>query len=498
MISSLWKNPFTRLIGATLILLGTSALPSKATQLSGFRTYGDMMNGMRVTASFWDGTFQSSTWRTTGGQSGGAFGSGWSVIISGDSFDSPWTLSNSGQGITSLVIDAIPGNTVFDIIPPPNYVTPGSAEGWEFQTLNGQNPNFFAYSDTIDISQGDLFGRLSLYWTNGFTGKMQFRADTDSGTSNNPVQAKDPGVINVPPTVYFSAPPIYEGQWAQTFVNATDPGEGAIAFFLNGRPLGTDFTRAGTRSINTNLGYFADNGDYYYTAQARDEEGNYSNPVTSILKVLNVPPTLTAFNLSSDTIYQGQSVSGLLQATDPGADSINFWINDKYVGTDGNTSGTRSLGTNLGTFIDVGDYKFTGLSQDKDGAFSNSLTRTLKVLNVAPTITQLTGNLIVKQNELFDFAATAIDPGIHDLLTYNWDFNLDGLFDDFQGPRGNWSFATAGKYQVKLRVSDNNGGYTDDFFTVEVEKVPEPSSVLAVLAFGAFSAGSLWQHQRKN
>jgi len=680
MTSSLFDNQLARLVGATLILLGTAAAPSQAkTKLTGFSTYGDMMSGMRVTAGFWDGSSQSIFWGATDRRSGGAFGSNWSLTESGNSFDSPWTFSNSGQGITSLVIDAIPGNTVFDNIRKEE-VTPYSADGWGFETLSGQSPDFFTYSDPIDISEGDLFGRLSLYWTSGFAGKMKFRADTDSGSTRHPVQARDPEVRNVPPTVYFSAPTIYEGQSAPTSIYATAPGEGAITFLLNGGNLGTDFTRSGTRSVNTNLGYFADNGEYTYTAQARDENGNYSNAVTSTLRVLNLaptvtnlytptiyegqsasayisatdpgadsvsfflnsnfvgsdpntsgtravstnlgyfadntyipytgyaldkdgawsapaysgltvlnvaptvtnlyiptiyegqsasayisatdpgadsvsfflngnfvgndpntsgtrslspnlgyfadntyipytgyaldkdgawsnpassgltvlnlPPTLTEFNLSSDTIYQGQSVSASLDATDPGADSINFFVNGNFVGTDPNTSGIRSVGTNLGTFTDVGDYTFTGLSQDKDNAFSNPLIRTLKVLNVAPTITQLTENLIVKQKELFDFAAAATDPGIHDLLTFDWDFNMDGIFD-FTSSSGQWSFGEPGTYKVGLRVSDDKGGYTSSSFTVEVERVPEPGSVLGVLAFGAFGAGAVLKRKQQ-
>jgi len=683
MTSFLFKNHSTRIFGVTLSLLGTAVAPSQATSLTGFSTYGNMMSGMQVTANFLDGTFQRSIWGDRGNRSGGAIGSGWSLTQSGNSYESPWTFSNSGQGITSLIIDAIPGNTVFDTYPLLDgpLQTPNSAEGWEFQTTSGQRPTSYTYTDPIDISRGDLFGKLSLYWNNGFAGVMQFRADTDSGSGRDPVRPRNPGVRDAPPTVSFSAPTIYEGQSASTSIYATDPEQEAITFFLNGSNLGTDFSRGGTRSAIADLGFFADNGDYTYTAQARDEDGNYSSSVTSTLTVLNVaptvtslniptiyegqsaaaemsatdpgadsisfflndtfvgtdpntsgtravganlgyfadntyipytgyaldkdgawsapaysgltvlnvaptvtnlyiptiyegqsasayisatdpgadsisfflndtfvgtdpntsgtrslspnlgffadntyipytgyaldkdgdwstpaysgltvlnlPPTLTDFNLSSDTIYQGQSVSASLYATDPGADSINFFVNGSYVGVDPITSGIRSVGTNLGTFTDVGDYTFTGLAQDKDSAFSNPLIRTLKVLNVAPTITQLTENLIVKQNELFDFAAAAIDPGIHDLLTFDWDFNMDGVFDDFIGASGQWFFEEEGTHQIGLLVSDGKGGYTSGSFTVEVEKVPEPGSVLGVLAFGAFGAGAVLRRKHQ-
>ncbi len=602
MTSSFFQKPSSCFTGAMFILLAASALPSQATTLTQFSTDGSMMSGMRITASFLDGTSQSVFWGATGSESGGAFGNGWSLTQSGNTYpqslnslaDYAWTLTNSGQSITSLVIDAIPGNTVFDNIFAPAVVTPGSAEGWYFQPISGVAPTSHAYSDPIDISAGDLFGKLSLYWPGGFTGVMQFIADTDSGTTDDPVKPRDPVASNTPPAAYFSAPTIYEGQSASTVAYATDPGEEAITFLLNGGNLGTDYTRSGLRQAAINFGYFADNGDHVYTVQARDENGNYSAPVTSVLQVLNLPPTITAldipviyegqsasayisaidpgadainfylngnyvgtdyntlgtraittnlgyfadntyipytayaqdkdaawstpvsngltvlnvaptltsFDLSQSIIYEGQSVSAFLTATDPGADGQTFFINGINVGTDLQTSGTRSVATNLGIFSTPGTYTFTGQTQDKDTALSNVITRTLQVLNIGPTITQITQNVINKTNELFDFVVTAIDPGKKsDELTYEWDFDGDGVFDDFVGATGQWSFAEEGTYQVAVRVSDGNGGYAYGSFSVDsvdtVESVPEPASTLGVLVFGAGGAAALWKRKQQ-
>jgi hypothetical protein len=565
---SLSKNRTTSIVGLTLTLLGTLVTPSQATTLVGFSTTGEMMGGMQITASFLDGTSESAVWTATGKGSGGAYGNNWSLSETGNSFNSPWTLTNNGIGITSLVIDAIPGNTVFDNVKVQE-VTPGSADGWPFQTLIGQSPNISSYSNPIDISQGDLFGSLSLYWTNGFSGSMKFRADTDSGSSNDRVKPKYPTLINVPPTVDLSVPIIYEGQSASTLLSAIDPNPGAIAFFLNNNYLGTDFQQSGTRAINANLGYFADNGDYVYTAKVRDENGNYSAPVSKILHVLNVPPTvtgldiptiyegqrakayisatdvgadaisfylndryvgtdtntsgtrsvtarlgrfadngyipytayaqdkdgdwsqpvaggltvlnrrprLTNFQLSSNVIYQGQSVSALLNSRDAGADYINFFINGKSIGTDLRTTGIRTSQADLGAFYLVGDYTFKGISQDKDKAFSNRRIANLTVLNVAPTITSITPNLTVQAGNLFNFTATATDVGIYDILTYDWDLNMDGNYDDFTGITGNWSFTTPGLHTIGLRVSDGNGGYDFSSFTVNIlsqNPIPNP------------------------
>jgi hypothetical protein len=487
-----------------------------------------MMQGMRVTASFLNGYSESLLWTPTNDNSGGVFGSGWSLTQAGNTYGSPWTFSNFSSGISSLAIDAVPGNTLFDTYP---YLdgplqTDGSAEGWSFQVVAGPSPTSFAYADPIDISQGDLFGSLSLYWTTGFAGTMQFIADTDSGSASDPVQPANPVASVSPPTVSISTPTIYEGNGASAALFATDPGTDAITFFLNGGNIGTDWQRSGLRSASSNLGVFADNGVHTYTAQARDEDGNWSAPVASTLTVLNVAPTLTAFNLSSTTINEGQSASAQLYATDPGADGQTFFIDGNAVGADGRTTGTRTVGTSLGTFADEGTFTFTGRAQDKDAAWSNPLTRTLRVLNVAPTITQLTQDLTVMTDELFDFTAAATDPGIQDILSFDWDFNMDGIFDDFTGTSGQWSFADAGTYEVGLRVSDGDGGFAYGSFWVdavaqaaepepeievnptdtepeievnptESESIPEPGSVLGLLALGVFGVGAWLKRDRR-
>lgn len=611
MTNFLLKNQSIRSLGAMLILLGAAA-PSQATTLVGFSTTGNMMSGMRVTASFANGTSESLAWGVTGSQSGGVFGNGWSLTQSGNTYMeySPWIFTNTGQAITSLVIDAIPGNTLFDTYPllEGPLQTPGSAEGWPFQIQQntGLAPTTYAYSVPIDISQGDLFGKLSVYWVNGFTGQMQFRADTDSGHPEDRVKAQPQVAVtqNVPPTAYFTAPTLYEGQTAPTvWAQATDPGEDAITFLLNGVNIGTDYTRSGIRQVPINFGYFADNTEQVYTVHAKDENGYYSSPVTSVLRVLNLPPSITA--LSIPTIYEGQSAAAYISATDPGADSISFYLNGNYVGTDPNiagtravstnlgyfadntyvpytayaldkdaawsdpvlggltvlnvaptltsfdlsqsviyegqsvsalltatdpgadwetffingvsigsdlqTSGTRSATTNLGPFYTPGTYTFTGYAQDKDLAVSNVITKTLSVLNVVPTITQITQNLVTKVGELFNFAVSAFDPGKpSNQLTYEWDLNGDGLFNDFTGMSGQWSFANESTHPVRVRVSDGNsyayGSFTvttvptpqpSSVTTIPEETVPEPSTVLGFLIFSAGGATAVWKRKQQ-
>jgi hypothetical protein len=598
------KDRSTHWLGIMFLLLGATAAPSQATTLTSFSTFGSDMAGIRVTANFLNGTSESLIWGATSSVAGGVFGTGWSLTQSGNTYlqlDDPngsrWTLTNSSANLlSSLVIDTIPGNTVFDILPTnsgPNN-TPNSAEGWAFQTTFGLAPTSYNYLDPIDISQGDLFGRLVLDWTTGFTGAMQFLADTDSGRDDDPVQPAAPTTRDTPPAViafnaptiyegqaapasvvqaidsgadaltfllngtnigtdynrtpgavrqavvnfggiyadngdfaytvyardengFYSAPAssvlrvlnvaptvtnlviptIYEGQSASAYMSATDPGADYLNFYLNGSYMGTDYATTGTRAINANLGYFADNTYVPYTGYTQDKDGAWSTPVASGLTVLNVAPTLTSFDLSQSVIYEGQSVSAFMTASDPGADWQNFFINNAYVATDWQTSGMRSASTNLGSF-GVGTYTFTSQAQDKDGDYSNVITRTLQVLNIAPTLTAITQNLVTTVNSLFDFVASAVDPGTSN-LTYEWDFDGDGTFDDFAGAGGQWSFAEVGTYDVNVRVSDGNGGYTYGSFTVSTvpeESVPEPSTVVGFLALSGCGA-AVWKRKKQ-
>lgn len=199
MCISYLKKISVGIVGATAIAVGTAAAPSQATTLTGFATYGDTMAGINVTANFLGGGSESVTWSATSdptnvydANSGGAFGTNWSLTQAGNTFGSPWKLSNVGRSIASLAINAIPGNTVFntDLYDDNgnSIYTPGSGGGWTFQALSGVNaPSSFTYSVPIDISIGDLFGTLSLKWNSGFNGQMQFIADTDSGSAIDPV-----------------------------------------------------------------------------------------------------------------------------------------------------------------------------------------------------------------------------------------------------------------------------------------------------------------------
>ena len=101
-----------------------------------------------------------------------------------------------------------------------------------------------------------------------------------------------------------------------------------------------------------------------------------------------------------------------------------------------------------------------------------------------PKITSLTSDITILTHTLFDFSVSATDIDWRDTLTYQWDLNGDGNYDDFIGIGGQWSFSDPGIHTVGVQVSDRAGYHAYGSF--KVKAVPEPSSTLGLLAFGTF------------
>jgi hypothetical protein len=168
------------------------------TALTGFQTFGDMMDGMSVTVTFSDNSTENAIWGDTGPGSGGASGTGWSLSQSGDTFGGNWVLINSNNlGITNVAIDAGVGDTVFDTTFN-GFGTDGSANGITFVLQSGGTgldivatySNYVALSG--DAPVGDLFRNLNIslatsggaalvFVNGGYIGRdLQFDADTDN------------------------------------------------------------------------------------------------------------------------------------------------------------------------------------------------------------------------------------------------------------------------------------------------------------------------------
>ena len=182
-------------------------------EIADFSPSGASMIGMKVTATFENGTSETLSWSsintTTWGVQKTNTTNGWSLFESGNTYYDSWTLTSTSAAIQKIVLDGLPGDTVFDTshltetfssngnqITYPIAGTAGSMQGWTFsETGSSPYPNTYTvtYSGAIylkgenwaDSPVGDLYRYLTIdFGTTSFNAgsKLTFRADTDKMT----------------------------------------------------------------------------------------------------------------------------------------------------------------------------------------------------------------------------------------------------------------------------------------------------------------------------
>ncbi len=207
---------------------------------------------------------------------------------------------------------------------------------------------------------------------------------------------------------------------------------------------------------------------------ASSEDGNVifrpKLEVEFTYNVLNRAPVVTqALTSTALTVIEGSSVILTMGADDANpVDPLTFRLNGQDVGfATGEGSISRSV-----SFYDQGVVTFSGQVLD-DEATVEAGSVTITVLNAAPSVTSMSVNgeasfATVYWNSQAGMAVTAIDPGINDVISYAWDIDNDGQFDDLLGDVGSWVFGTGGFYPVTVRVSDNDNGVSFASMLVEV------------------------------
>lgn len=162
----------------------TAGTPYDAAALTGFATHSADMVGSSVTVSFANGSSETVAWTLAG-----ALGSGFSMVMPGDSFTAGiWLLTNlAASAITGFTIDGRPGNTVFDLVPGV-IGSPGSATGRAFDDVDGTAALALAtarYSDQLSVGgvfYDDLYLVLDVRFGGGLVtaASVAFSADTDT------------------------------------------------------------------------------------------------------------------------------------------------------------------------------------------------------------------------------------------------------------------------------------------------------------------------------
>ncbi|MEM6399177.1 MAG: PKD domain-containing protein [Cyanobacteria bacterium P01_D01_bin.116] len=132
-----------------------------------------------------------------------------------------------------------------------------------------------------------------------------------------------------------------------------------------------------------------------------------------MVTVNNAAPVIT--EITGDTnISEGDIATFSATATDPGNDNLTYtWDFGDGTVESGNLNPTHTYKKN-------GSYTVMLTVTDNYGATTTE-TLTLQVNNVAPTITEITGDTVINEGDTANYTATVTDPG-DDKFTYTWNF----------------------------------------------------------------------------
>lgn len=433
--------------------------------------------------------------------SGGPFTSTAITVNEGDTVSSRMTAADPGNDSLTFGINGPLGNAGTGV----GGTTPGSTRtsnvvslGQVFQ--NGVNPNVIGVNGDVrdDVVTVNTTGTVTVNNVAPQSAAMSF--SQNSGGYN-------PGNITV-----------NEGDTIDSRLSASDPGDDFLTFGING-PLGNAGTGVGgntpgsTRTSNVvGFGQVFQNGVnpnvIAVNGQVADDVDtvNTANTVT----VNNVAPQSVTLGLSSMVIFEGQSITAQMTATDPGNDVLTFDIDGNPAGNDGGNNVPGSTRTSnvvgLGPYYENngGSQVYTINGQVEDDVDLVTTSKLLTVLNVAPTIITINPfpSINIDVADPVPFFAVATDPGIFDVLTYEWDWDNDGMFDDFTGTAGTipgfyFPINTVNN-RVTVRVTDGDGGQDTAFFYVNVNAViPEPGSIIVWSVLSAIAGTVAWRKRRR-
>ncbi|MBX7167199.1 MAG: PEP-CTERM sorting domain-containing protein [Pirellulales bacterium] len=323
-------------------------------------------------------------------------------------------------------------------------------------------------------------------------------------------------VTNVAPTIVLANQngingnvTINEGSSVASQMQSTDPGADAQTFVINGAGAGVDGALSGTRTSGVVNNTYNNNGVFGTTFTVFDDDT--STTLNRTVTVNNVLPSALTLSLNGTngniTINEGDAVSAQMTATDPGADAITFVIDGQAAGVGGSTPGSTRTSSLVGLtnpgLLDEGSVNINGSATDDVGP--SNIGRVVTVNNVAPVAGGISGPGTVPYGNFANFQATSTDVGVLDVLTFAWDLDGDGLFDDFTDVVGAGGSATstatfgpgpAGPpYTVTIgyQVFDGDGGVDTEYLTIAV---PEPSSVV-LMGLGAVALAVVARRRRK-
>jgi hypothetical protein len=226
-------------------------------------------------------------------------------------------------------------------------------------------------------------------------------------------------------------------------------------------------------------------GDYEVTLRVTDDDGGFGLDTAQVAVAGNRLPTADAGGPHRG--YEGEPIELRGSGVDPDGDPLAYIWDLDY---DSTFETPGQVVTN--TWPDDGVFTVTLRVDDGRGGFDTD-DATVTVQNMAPTIISTGGPYTATVGIARTLVATATDVPA-DTLTYDWDLDDDGFFDDGTGSVVTYTWATTGIYTVTLRVDDGDGGIATDETTVNVNTLLPVAWVGASYLLARVRRAALWKN----
>jgi Bacterial Ig-like domain/PKD domain len=205
------------------------------------------------------------------------------------------------------------------------------------------------------------------------------------------------------------------------------------------------------------------------SAQATDSDGAAGNTATQNVTVTNVAPTV-AFTSAPATANEGDTVHYTYSISDPGQDTVQSVATG--CGSDGslsNATNTDSGGSFDCKFLDGPDTSaVTVRATDSDGAAGNTVTQTVTVANVAPTVAFTAAPYSANEGQTKTYTYSISDPGVDTVNSVSVSCGSNGTLGASTNTDTSGSFnctfpdgPATSTVTVKATDSDGASGNTD-------------------------------------
>jgi parallel beta-helix repeat protein len=314
---------------------------------------------------------------------------------------------------------------------------------------------------------------------------VRFSTGNDDGKSSG-IHSFQVVVTNSAPIASIAVSNAFEGGWTKIDLTATDsPGDiaaGLRYFFTQtaSERNGVSYDSASASSASSTSFFHDDDGNYTVYVRVMDRDGGITD-YDYIYSVASVAPT--ASPSQTGPIVEGGSVLVSLDAaTDPSLADRTAGLRYGFAKTLAElpvnyVSASESSSASI-LFRDDGDFAVFARVIDKDGGHTD-YTIPVVVNNADPVISSITATSPWLNGSSGQFFVAASDAGVDDILVYDYRiYQGSALVAEFlgQGSSQTWTPSSVGDYEVRVVVSDGDGGASTE--SAETFRVSSPINLL--------------------